>query len=235
MEIKNNIYKGFRIDICVVLFLIGSIMSVSHIFSQQKVIYAEKIQTIETFKKNYQPFTNPIVFVGSSSIKLWKNIEKKFEKYEVINKGLAGAQVKDIIYYADKLIFDYKPSQIVLYIGENDLKYPVNTADSIFESTKKLLTMIRKKLPDVPVVYISIKPSPANYQYKDKMILASKLIKEYINNETNITFVDVYKEMLTSNGGYRFELYASDKLHMKPEGYRIWQRILKPYLLKNQY
>ena len=65
------------------------------------------------------------------------------------------------------------------------------------------------------------------------MILASKLIKEYINNETNITFVDVYKEMLTSNRGYRFELYASDKLHMKPEGYRIWQRVLKPYLLKN--
>ncbi|PQJ76130.1 hypothetical protein BTO13_04385 [Polaribacter gangjinensis] len=219
-------------DKYVVLFIIGSLVSVSNIFSQFKPIYAEEIQAIKTFEKIYLPPKNPIVFVGSSSIRLWKNIEKKFEKYKVINKGLGGAQVKDIIRYADQLIFDYKPSQIVLYIGENDLKYPVNSSDSIFENTKKLLSMIREKMPDVPVVYISIKPSPANDLYRNKMIQTNNLMRKYIETESNMTFVDVYKDMLTSNGGYRHELFASDKLHMKAEGYKIWQRILKPYLLK---
>ncbi|WP_445752886.1 GDSL-type esterase/lipase family protein [Polaribacter sp.] len=235
MDLKNSINTDLRFDQFIVLFLIGSIVSVSNIFSQHKPIYAQEIQTIKTFEKIYLPPINPIVFVGSSSIRLWKNIEKKFDKYKVINKGLGGAQVKDIIRYSDQLIFDYNPSQIVLYIGENDLKYPVNTSDSIFEDTKKLIKMIRKKLPEVPIVYISIKPSPAGDSYKDKMIQTNKLMKEYIENESNMTFVDVYKDMLTSDGGYRPELFASDKLHMKPEGYRIWQRILKPYLLKNQH
>ena len=235
MDLKNSINTDLRIDKYVLLFVIGSMVSVSNIFSQKKAIYAEEIQAVKKFEKIYKPPTNPIVFVGSSSIRLWKNIEKKFEKYNVINKGLGGAQVKDIICYADQLIFDYNPSQIVLYIGENDLKYPVNTADSIYENTKKLLSMIRKKLPDVPIVYISIKPSPANDLYKEKMVQINKLMKDYIERESNITFVDVYKDMLTSNGGYRHELFASDKLHMKPEGYKIWQRILKPYLLKRSY
>ncbi|MDP5092478.1 MAG: GDSL-type esterase/lipase family protein [Polaribacter sp.] len=233
MDLKNSVNTDLRIDKYVVLFIIGSIVSVSNIFSQDKPIYSDEIRAIKTFEKIYNVPTNPIVFVGSSSIRLWKNIEKKFDKYKVINKGLGGAQIKDIICYADQLIFDYNPSQIVLYIGENDLKYPVNTADSIFNDTKKLITMIRKKLPQVPIVYISIKPSPAGDLYKEKMIQTNKLMKEYIENESNMTFVDIYKNMLTSDGNYRPELFASDKLHMKPEGYRIWQRILKPYLLKN--
>lgn len=233
MDLKNSVNTDMSIEKYVVLFIIGSLVSVSNLFSQDKPIYSDEIRAIKTFEKIYKIPKNPIVFVGSSSIRLWQNIEKKFDKYKVINKGLGGAQVKDIIQYADQLIFDYDPSQIVLYIGENDLKYPVNTADSIFENTKKLITLIRKKLPEIPLVYISIKPSPANDLYKDKMIQTNKLMKKYIESQLNMTFVDIYKDMLTSKGNYRYELFASDKLHMKPEGYRIWQRILKPYLLKN--
>ncbi|WP_197438792.1 GDSL-type esterase/lipase family protein [Polaribacter sp. BAL334] len=230
MDIKNSINTDMRIDKYIILFIFSVIVSVSNAFSQNKTIYSEEIQTIKNLEKIYKPPTNPIVFVGSSSIRLWKNIEKKFDKYKVINKGLGGAQVKDIIHYADQLIFDYNPSQIVMYVGENDLKYPVFTADSIFQNTKKLITMIREKLPEVPIVYISIKPSPAGDLYKDKTIETNKLMKEYIENETNMTFVDIYNDMLTSNGGYRPELFASDKLHMKPEGYRIWYKALKPFL-----
>jgi lysophospholipase L1-like esterase len=233
MDLKNSVLTNLRFDKYVILILLGSILSVSNIFSQNNHIYSEEIQNFKKFEKIHKPPVNPIVFVGSSSIRLWKNIEKKFEKYNVLNKGLRGAQVNDIIFFAEQLIFDYNPSQVVLYIGENDLKYPIFTADSIFKNTKKLISMIREELPKVPIVYISIKPSPAGDLYKDKMIETNLLMKDYIENETNITYVDIYKNMLTSDGNYRPELFASDKLHMKPEGYRIWQKILKPYLLKH--
>ncbi len=233
MDLKNNVNTDFSIYKYVFLLTIGSIVSISSVFTQNRAIYADEIQTVKNFEKFFKPPTSPIVFVGSSSIRLWKNIDKKFSKHTVLNKGLGGAQVKDIIHFANELIFDYNPSQVVLYIGENDLKYPVFTADSIFNNTKKLIMMIREKLLEVPIVYISIKPSPASDPYKDKMIQTNFLMKEFIDTENNISYVDIYKNMLTADGNYRPELFASDKLHMKPAGYKIWQRILKPYLLKN--
>lgn len=209
------------------------LFTISSFYAQEKRIYWAEVQKIKNADKLHIPKKNPIIFVGSSSIRLWKNAEKIFAKYHVLNRGIGGAHVDDIIYYANQLILDYEPRQVVVYIGENDLKYESVSADTVFERTKKLFSIIRDKLPEVPIVYISLKPSPARDSSNLKMKQTNLLMKEYISKEKNIKYLDIYKNMVTKDGDYRLDLFSKDKIHMKPEGYRIWQKALKPYLIQN--
>ncbi len=217
------------------LLLVLLVLLVGHTtsaLSQGKQRFLDDVQTIKSFDKIYKPIENPIVFVGSSSIRLWKDAEQVFAKYDVINRGLGGSVVNDIIYYADQLIFDYNPRQVVIYVGENDLRDTASPADSIFARTQKLFSMIRVKLPNVPIVYISIKPSPILFFAKDKLIKTNELVRAYIATQKNMQFVDVFKHMINKDGSYRSELFVSDKIHMTPEGYKIWVKSLKPFLQK---
>jgi lysophospholipase L1-like esterase len=119
-------------------------------------------------------------------------------------------------------------------VGENDLGDGKTPADSIFERTKKLLSIIRTKLPEVPIAYISIKPSPGRDYAKNILVKTNELVRAYIATQKNMQYVDVFKSMINRDGSYRTELFVSDKIHMTPEGYKIWLKTFKPYLKKNK-
>jgi lysophospholipase L1-like esterase len=193
--------------------------------------YQDDVNTILKYDKMYAPPARPILFTGSSSIRKWDDLERTFSDYVVMNRGIGGAVTNDIIYYANDIIFPYHPRQIVLYVGENDLVEKGTTADSILNRFKRLYTIIRSKLPEVPIVYISIKPSPSREQYFATATAANGLIRDYIAKQSNITFVDIYQLMLDQSGKARKELFVEDMLHMNKQGYEIWQNTVKPFLL----
>lgn len=209
------------------------VCSMANAFSQENHRFWDDVQTIKKFDRIYKPTDNPIVFVGSSSIRLWNDAEQVFARYNVLNRGLGGTVVTDIIHYADQLIFDYQPRQVVIYVGENDLGDGTTPADTIFARTKKLFNVIRVELPEVPIAYISIKPSPGRDYAKEILIKTNELMRAYISTQKNMHYIDVFKPMINKNGSYRTELFVSDKIHMTPEGYKIWVKALKPYLRKN--
>jgi lysophospholipase L1-like esterase len=194
--------------------------------------YRDDVQTIKKFDKMYTPPANPILFTGSSSIRKWNDLERTFADYVVLNRGIGGAVTNDITYYVNDLIFRYHPRQIVLYVGENDIPDEKTTADSILLRTKRLFEAIRTTLPDVPVLYISMKPSPSRAQFQEKAKAANNLVRDYLKNEKNCTYIDIYPLMLTADGKMRPELFVSDMLHMNAEGYKIWRSAVEPYLLK---
>jgi lysophospholipase L1-like esterase len=193
--------------------------------------YQDDINTILKWDKMYAPPANPILFTGSSSIRKWDDLERTFSSYVVMNRGVGGAVTNDIIYYADQIIFPYHPRQIVLYVGENDLVEKGVTADTVFNRFQKLYTTIRSKLPNTPIVYISIKPSPSRVQFLPVAKQANSMIRNYIAKQSRITFVDVFQLMLDKNGKPRKELFVEDMLHMNSQGYAIWQKAVKPHLL----
>ena len=213
--------------LCIIVF-----WSSSQVFAQDKPRYWNDVQTIKQYDQIYAPPKDPILFVGSSSIRLWSNLERTFADYNVLNRGLGGTVINEITYYFNDLIIPYHPRQIFLYVGENDLPDGKTTSDSILYRTKRLLTLISQNLPNVPIVYISMKPSPSREKYMDKMIAANRLIREYIATQNNMKFIDVYRLMLTPEGKSKPELFREDKLHMNKTGYDIWIKEIKPYLLK---
>lgn len=193
--------------------------------------FSKDVAVIQKYDKIYRPVDNPILFVGSSSIRKWITLQRDFGKYDVINRGVGGFVTNDLIYFADQLIFKYKPREIIMYVGENDLPQETATADTVFQRFVKLYTLIRSRLPGIPFGYIALKPSPSRPRYYDKAVAANKLIQEYLAKQANTRFFDIFTPM-TKDGKARKELFVGDMLHMNPKGYAIWEKQVRPYLLK---
>jgi lysophospholipase L1-like esterase len=199
--------------------------------AQTPPLYWDDVQAIKRYDKIYAPPSSPILFTGSSSIRLWTNLAEQFRGYTVLNRGIGGAVIADIDRYVEDLILAYKPKQVVLYIGENDIIAAPN-GDSVFAAFRKLFFHIRSVLPEVPLAYISIKPSPSREQFLPIAIRANQLIKDFLAEQSKTGFVDIYPLMLDKQGQFRRELFRQDMLHMLPEGYKIWYKQVKPFLVK---
>lgn len=213
------------------LLLLISMTLVQVSQAQDKPRFWDDVQTIKHYDQMYAPPANPILFVGSSSIRKWEDMERTFAAYEVMNRGIGGAKVNDIIFYLDDLVFHYQPREIVLYVGENDIPDGV-PADTVLGRTKKLIESIREKLQETPIVYISIKPSPSRDQFRKTVQESNTLIKEYLETQHNIKWIDVFTPMLTKDGNSRPEIFQSDMLHLNKDGYKIWKKLIQPTLIK---
>jgi lysophospholipase L1-like esterase len=215
--------------LCVLFFLYACKTPTA---SQQPPFWNE----IQDFKKQDSVAAPPkqaIVFTGSSSFRMWTNVQDDFPEYKIINRAFGGSTLPDVIRYADDVIFKYQPRQVVIYCGDNDLAASDSAgAETVAQRFEKLFGMTRKKLPAVSLVYVSIKPSPSRAQLMPKMERANQLIKDFLGKQSNTAFVDVYHLMLNADGSPKKELFLEDNLHMTRAGYLIWQSAIKPYLLK---
>ena len=200
---------------------------------EQKPAFWNDIQSFKKQDSILLPPKNAILFVGSSSFTMWKDVQKDFPSYLIVNRGFGGSSLPDLIRYAYKVILPYQPKQVVIYCGENDLAASDTvTANLVFERFKQLFTIIRKQYPRSKITYVSMKPSPSRQLLLAKMIKGNELIKKYLSSKKRTSYVDVYKEMIDDEGKPRPELFLDDNLHMNKSGYVIWQRLIEPHLLK---
>lgn len=191
---------------------------------------------IGAFKKQdsiQPPPSNSILFVGSSSFARWKDVKSYFPGYTIVNRGFGGSILVDVIRYAYDIIIPYKPKQVVIYCGENDLASADNiSVEEVVHRFKTLFFIIKENLPKTMISFVSIKPSPSREKIQEKVKLANKQIMLFLKAQKNAQFINVYNAMLDANGNMRKELYVEDRLHMKPEGYAIWRKVITPYLAK---
>ena len=173
------------------------------------------------------------LFVGSSSITNWKDIADHFDNAHVINRGFGGSRFKDLIYFADRVIMPYKPSKIFIYEGDNDIKGGM-TPKEVMKEARELREMIESALPGTPVVFISAKPSVSRWDLRDKYVKLNRSLEKYAKRTPNTEFADVWTAMLDENGVVRKDIFLKDNLHMKAEGYKIWQRVLDPYIVRKK-
>jgi lysophospholipase L1-like esterase len=180
-----------------------------------------------------RPPSGAILFVGSSSFRKWTNVQSYFPGYTIINRGFGGSGLTDVIRYANEIIFPYHPKQIVIYCGDNDLaSSDSTTATMVYNRFVRLYDLIRSKLKEVDIVFVSIKPSPSRQRLMPRMEEANDLIRDFMAKHSHAVFVDVYHPMLDMKGQPIDSLFLGDKLHMNEKGYKIWQQILLPYLDK---
>lgn len=195
--------------------------------------FADEIANFKKKDAASLPPANAILFVGSSSFRKWEDVATYFPNYTIINRGFGGSTLSDVILYEQDIIFPYHPKQIVIYCGENDVaSSDTVTAQVVFDRFKKLYTDIRGVMPDAPVLFVSLKPSPSRWQMRDRMMGANKLIKKYLKKKNNAAFVSVWNDMLAADGKPIPDIFVGDNLHMNAKGYAIWQKLIEPYLVK---
>lgn len=180
------------------------------------------------------PPRQAILFVGSSSFRMWDSLQQMFPNHTIINRGFGGSNLLDLQRYMADIVFPYNPSQIVIYSGENDIASDNVSAQDVLQRFDVVFTAIRQKLPTVPVSFVSIKPSPSRIKYMPLMQEANALIQNYLRAKPRTSYVDVYQPMLTPNGRPRPDIFLADSLHMNQNGYRIWQKAIQPHLTNNK-
>jgi lysophospholipase L1-like esterase len=207
----------------------------SNLHAQQEPPFYDEIQHFKELDSAHFPPQNAVLFVGSSSIRKWEDVQDYFPDETVINRGFGGSELTDAIRYANDIIIPYHPRQIVIYSGENDLAYSDSiTPEIVLSRFKKLFNIIRSSIPGVPIIYISIKPSPSRQKLMPEMLTANTLIKQFLHSKRKTVFVDVYHKMLDENGKPMPDIFLDDNLHMNPKGYHIWQKAIEPYLQKDK-
>lgn len=194
--------------------------------------YYEEIQAFKQSDKQTPPPQNAILFVGSSSFRLWENLPSYFPGHKVINRGFGGSGLNDVIRYADDIIIPYHPKQIVIYCGENDVATGTVTATDVLQRFIELFNKIRKDLPNSAVAYVSMKPSPSRVKYMRVIEDGNIMIRQFLSGYSQTVYIDVYHPMLDKNGEPRKELFREDDLHMNKMGYEIWQAAIAPHLLR---
>ncbi len=213
------------------LFLIINILGNAQV--QPKVPFQAEIDVFKKMDSIQMPLKNSILFVGSSSFNYWKDISNYFPGYPIINRGFGGSSLTDVIYFNQETIIKYKPKQIYIYCGENDIAASDTiTAQIVFERFKTLYNIIRFHLgKKIPIMYVSIKPSVARWNLENKFVEANSLIRNFISEQKNAQFLDVHTAMLDTNGMVLNDIFIADKLHMNAKGYAIWQKIIAPTLV----
>ena len=190
--------------------------------------------SIAEFEKQDQekmPLEGGIVFVGSSTFTMWKNVKQDLAPLPIINRGFGGNTLPEVLHYADQTIFKYKPKTVVIY-SENDMfgakaKSPEQVRDAYVALTK----VIHEKAPNAYIYGVSLKPSPSRWNKKADVEKANQLIQNFIKKDKRHTYIDIVPVML-KGGRPDPGIFLKDSLHMNQEGYRRWTEVLKPVLSK---
>jgi lysophospholipase L1-like esterase len=177
------------------------------------------------------PAPGGVVFVGSSTVRMWTRLQQDFARVPggVINRGFGGSTLQDCSLFARDLVVRYKPRQVMVYAGDNDLAEG-RTPLQVLDSFARFANAVRTELPDARISFISVKPSPSREQLMPQIRETNHVISAYLNLLPNSEFIDIYTPMLGADGRPRMELFRGDRLHMTDEGYRLWHSVIAPHL-----
>lgn len=200
-------------------------------FAQSGFPYDNEIRAFKHQDSLSLPKPNCILFIGSSSVRKWTDLERRFAGKPIVRRGVGGSTLSQLVkYYTPYIMFPYHPRKIFIYAGENDIAYGGN-ADSVFTNFKILYSMIRHQLPDVKIYYLSIKPSPSRTQFRAEFDKANDVVKNYLAGKPNSLFIDmnpsIFRKGTTMPDSSLFE---KDYLHLNSKGYDRWQKVLTPYV-----
>jgi lysophospholipase L1-like esterase len=187
--------------------------------------------TIKKFERQDQESPQPKManlFVGSSSIRMWK-LDESFPKLKTINRGFGGSEIADSIHFADRIILKHRPAVVLLYAGDNDISHG-KSAETVTADFRKFVSVVREGLPDVEIAFIAIKPSIKRWNLADEIRSANKAVAKICEADDKLTYVDIFKPMIGQDGKPRPELFLKDGLHLNKEGYKLWASIVRPLL-----
>ncbi|VWX56512.1 Lysophospholipase L1 [Burkholderiales bacterium 8X] len=176
--------------------------------------------------KQQLPKDGGVLFVGSSTIRMWNSMADDFRDLPVvINRGFGGSTMNDCNLFAKDLVVRYKPRQVLVYAGDNDLAEG-RTPMQVLESFAHFASTVRGELPDVRISYISVKPSPSREKLLPQIRATNDMIAAYVRRLPNSEYIDIFTPMIDADGRPRAELFRTDQLHLNAQGYALWKNVI---------
>ena len=192
-------------------------------------MWEEEISLLVQKSRNYREQNDLIAFYGSSSIRLWEQMESDLTPHQVLNLGFGGSSYFWCDLHFEEVFQALNPKKIVLYAGDNDLENDT-PHEVILGYILSLINKIRNKYGNIPLGIISVKPSPIRLYLKEKIELLNSELLTISRNLENGSYINIYREMLNFDGTVRPELFLEDQLHLNPKGYELWKDVIKDHL-----
>ena len=209
------------------LILLLSILFISANTIAQENQFTNEIKAFRKQDSIQKPNDGMLLFIGSSSFRLWKDVKSDFNNSNILNRAFGGATLLDLIYFQNDVVLKYKPKKIFIYCGENDIASSEKvTPKMVFKRYKTFYKTLRKQFPETPIIFVSLKPAISRWQMNDRMKATNKLISQFMEGKKNATFVNIWDDML-ENGEPKKDIYIQDNLHMNAKGYAIWVEKMK--------
>lgn len=211
-------------------FISGVLIFLSGILSaQDHKLFQPEIDTIEKRYSGMINSRNLIIFTGSSSIRLWENLQSSFPEKNIINTGFGGSKMSDLLYFLDDVVLKYRPVEVFVYEGDNDLASGEKPATIKIEADS-LIMRVHRVLPQTEIILLSVKPSPMRWALRDDYIELNRMYRSLPRIYGYVTFLDLWSPLIGPSGRPRKELYLPDSLHLNSSGYSIWAEIVKKVL-----
>ncbi len=183
------------------------------------------------------PPDDAILFIGSSSIRMWKTLHEDFPQYDVIQRGFGGSTFADANLFIEQIVLPYDPAAIVVFEGTNDIASN-KTGEQTFEDYKRFVGLIRdaqkSRSHPTPILFIGITPTQSRWEYWPEMDVANDLIRQYAEQHDGLYYIDTVTPILATapkpGGPPAAELFREDLLHLSPRGYALWVEIVTPAL-----
>ncbi|MGF1559312.1 MAG: GDSL-type esterase/lipase family protein [Flavobacteriaceae bacterium] len=197
--------------------------------AQGHLRFADEVTAIQKkYDTLWDASKETIVFTGSSSVRIWKDLQERFPMYHIVNSGFGGSQASDLLAYSEQLILHYRPKKVFIYEGDNDIAGGKKTRE-IVAQTDAVISRIVAQNPSAQIVLIAAKPSIARWNLKSKYKKLNRSFQKLARREEQIHFADVWKPMLDKRK-VKQDIFLADGLHMNAKGYEIWYQVLKPFL-----
>lgn len=187
--------------------------------------YEEEVQRLET---EIAGFVNKegLIFYGSSSIRLWDSLETDFQEYAPLNIGFGGSTLAACVWFFERIFSTLKPTCLIIYAGDNDLG-DGREPEEVVLFFKELVHLVRQRFGDIPLGYISIKPSINRWNIVDKIRSTNKLVEAEIKKTgKNVCFINIHNRMTDKAGYPKGEYLEPDGLHITEKGYQLWKEII---------
>ena len=218
-----------NIALLLVFWVIFNLAGFAQNTNNPEAVWEKSILQFEKQDSVSFPKTDGILFLGSSSFTIWRDVQNNFPGKNIINRGFGGSQMSDVLYFKERLILPYHPKQLVIYEGENDIAAG-EKPDSILSELNRLVKWTRKQIPGIRICVVSMKPSPRRWELKETMLEMNNCLKQFASENKDVSFVNIWDVLLGSDGKPVKENYLDDTLHLNSNGYKIWQKALAPFL-----
>jgi lysophospholipase L1-like esterase len=187
---------------------------------------------VETIQKKYDTVFDvsqeTIVFTGSSSVRIWQDLQDRFPDHQIVNTGFGGSQASDLSYYMYDLILRFNPKKVFIYEGDNDI-FAKKKPNTIRKDLQQIMGGIQRNDSTTQIVIIAAKPSIARWKLKRKYKRLNRKLERLADDDPSVEYADVWDPMLDDRK-VKQDIFIEDGLHMNDKGYDIWYNVLKPFV-----
>lgn len=198
--------------------------------------YADK-KTVTVINKE---ILNPNVVMLGDSITDFYNLNEFYgEDKFIVNSGISGNRVSEILNDLKTRVYAYNPSKVFLLIGINDILWDGADENYVYEQTIAIVNQIHEKLPNTKIYIESIYPCNEEIKYHFKEVDINSLtstiegvnskLKNYSKEKDYIKYIDLYNKLINEENQFDLK-YSDDGLHPNEEGYKVITDILKKYM-----